>query len=347
MSSPDDHCGEMPEAFESDDRRVEDVLHGRSHALGGADGHLAEVFAGLRTASIPVRPEPNDELSRVFAEGLAAPSEEPAHAPAAAAGTRRRRSRTRGPVLRGVVRPIAANLAALSLLAKLTFVGGAVAATAVGGAGAAGVLPGHVGPNELIDSTSGTSEPPDEGDDRRVDADAVGDGWPEESRRPDDRQPDTTGEAEGTQPTERVDDTEPPRETPPPAPQDHARGGVDEPGAERPGGTPAPVDPRTGPGSPSPDDPDDGAGPDPPDVTEGRPPMNDGAVSTDPGESEDGGGTPDAVEDATGSATDPRGDEAGTKTPDDEAGADVSDEPEVAIGGAGRGSPTELPTPRR
>jgi hypothetical protein len=130
--------GSMRDDRELDDRRMEHLLSGRADTAPQGDRELARALDSIRaSAAAGAGPEPGEELLRVFAEGVT-----PAPAPSARTGGATREP----PALPGrgrlaVRRPLT-KLAGLSLLVKLSLGGAAVAAATVGGAGAAGVLPG-------------------------------------------------------------------------------------------------------------------------------------------------------------------------------------------------------------
>lgn len=140
MSAPYDD-GNMGRDHGLDDRLAEELLRGRPHAVPADHRGVAQTLAAIRHAATAT-PRPSDELREVFEQGVAedAAHEVPAAAPSPSRTTpallRRGRLALRGPV---------AKVAGLSLLMKVTLGGMAVAAAGVGGAGAAGFLPGQGG----------------------------------------------------------------------------------------------------------------------------------------------------------------------------------------------------------
>lgn len=153
MGSSYDHPDEMRRDRDFDDRLVEDLLRGRTDRVGEQHRDLADLLASIRDRA-QVSPRPDSELRHVFAEGVEAGATTPAARPA-----RRRAGAARS---RPLVRRGAARVAGLSLLAKVAL-SGAVATAAVGGAGAAGVLPGQTGDvgeqDDVEDVGTGQEEP--------------------------------------------------------------------------------------------------------------------------------------------------------------------------------------------
>lgn len=139
MSSRCDDGDEMPRHQEFDERTTEALLRGTG-VPGTGHRDLAEVIAALRS-SASVQPQPDDALRQIFSEGVGDPESERAltgngPAPLPAGRWRGRRSSLRRPL---------ARLAGIGLLAKLVLAATAVTAAALGGAGAAGILPGQSG----------------------------------------------------------------------------------------------------------------------------------------------------------------------------------------------------------
>lgn len=142
MSAPYDD-GDMGRDHALDDRLTEEILRGRPDAVPSDHRGVAQALAAIRhAATATATPRPSDELRAVFEHGVeeGAAHEVPAAAAAPSRTTpallRRGRLALRGPV---------AKVAGLSLLMKVTLGGMAVAAAGVGGAGAAGFLPGQGG----------------------------------------------------------------------------------------------------------------------------------------------------------------------------------------------------------
>jgi hypothetical protein len=174
--SPVGDFKDMGHDHDLDDRTVERLLRG--DATGQRDEHaqLAAALGVLRSqASAHSAPRPNEELLRIFAEGLG--DDEPAAAAAPAPADPVASSAPGGRLRRAVRGPLA-RLAGLSLLVKVALGGAAVAAAAVGGAGVAGVLPGQDADARETDEP-GAAEPaelPEEAEFGRQVADDATDG---------------------------------------------------------------------------------------------------------------------------------------------------------------------------
>lgn len=167
MSQPRDHADEMRHSPLVDDRHAENLLRGRTVGAADPDRELAGVIEVLRQERT-VPPQPDDELMRVFSDGIS-DQDAAAWAPAvpeAAAG----RALGWSSRLRRAAQPVVARLAAMSLMAKLGLASSAVAAAAVGGAGAAGILPGQSGDTATHEAPAesdvgATDDAPEEADD--------------------------------------------------------------------------------------------------------------------------------------------------------------------------------------
>lgn len=274
---------DMSTGRDLDDRLVEDLLRGRPTPRALEQRHLAAAIAALQDVSA-VDAQPGPELQQLFAEGLRtlpAPVE-PEPAPRRAAAW---------PSLG--LRPLAARVAGLSLAFKLLLGGTAVAATALGGAGAAGVLPGQADRDPGAIHPEVEPEAPTEDDDPTEPADTGTDDAPAGGTTPEPPPPTTpdplvprgsdagdgdVGDRDGDRlPDGQTDGPELPRDgapTTPPAPDP---------------GEPPVTDPTDRP-APAPTPPPAPAPPDPPEDPVGGPGAGSGAPGTPPPPPEDAAG---------------------------------------------------------